>query len=29
MDVVQLKQTLNKIAPLYSATWNEIKYWLR
>ena len=26
MDIVQLKQTLNKIAPLYSATWNEIKY---
>lgn len=26
VDVVQLKQTLNKIAPLYSRTWNEIKY---
>ncbi len=26
VDVVQLKQTLNKIAPLYSATWNNIKY---
>lgn len=26
MDIVQLKQTLNKIAPLYSATWNQIKY---
>ena len=26
MDVVQLKETLNRIAPLYSGTWNEIKY---
>jgi hypothetical protein len=26
VDIVQLKQTLNKIAPLYSSTWNEIKY---
>ncbi|MEA1786348.1 DUF4835 family protein [Arenibacter sp. GZD96] len=26
VDIVQLKQTLNKIAPLYSSTWNQIKY---
>ncbi|RTE52528.1 DUF4835 family protein [Arenibacter aquaticus] len=26
VDIVQLKQTLNKIAPLYSSTWNDIKY---
>lgn len=26
VDVVQLKETLNNIAPLYSSTWNEIKY---
>ncbi len=26
VDVVQLKETLNAIAPLYSSTWNEIKY---
>lgn len=26
VDIVQLKQTLNKIAPLYSSTWNEIKF---
>ncbi len=26
MDVVQLKETLNRIAPLYSGTWNEIEY---
>ena len=26
VDVVQLKETLNRIAPLYSGTWNEIKY---
>lgn len=26
MDIIQLKETLNKIAPLYSSTWNEIKY---
>jgi hypothetical protein len=26
IDIVQLKETLNKIAPLYSGTWNEIKY---
>lgn len=25
VDLVQLKETLNKIAPLYSATWNQIK----
>lgn len=26
VDVVKLKETLNRIAPLYSTTWNEIKY---
>ncbi len=26
MDIVQLKETLNRIAPLYSSTWNEIQY---
>ncbi len=26
VDVVTLKETLNRIAPLYSSTWNEIKY---
>ena len=26
MDVVGLKETLNRIAPLYSRTWDEIKY---
>ncbi|PIB38145.1 DUF4835 family protein [Maribacter sp. 4G9] len=26
VDIVKLKETLNKIAPLYSSTWNEIKY---
>jgi len=26
VDVVKLKETLNNIAPLYSSTWNEIKY---
>ncbi len=26
VDIVQLKETLNKIAPLYSATWGNIKY---
>ena len=26
VDIVQLKETLNKVAPFYSATWNEIKY---
>lgn len=26
MDIVQLKETLTKIAPFYSNTWNEIKY---
>ncbi|MEO9893062.1 DUF4835 family protein [Aurantibacter sp.] len=25
-DVVSLKKTLNSIAPLYSSTWNDIKY---
>ncbi|MGB5437189.1 MAG: DUF4835 family protein, partial [Maribacter sp.] len=26
VDVIKLKETLNQIAPLYSNTWNEIKY---
>ena len=26
MDIVQLKETLTRIAPFYSNTWNEIKY---
>lgn len=26
VDIVQLKETLNKIAPLYSSTWNAITY---
>jgi hypothetical protein len=26
VDVVALKSTLNKVAPFYSSTWNEIKY---
>ncbi len=26
IDVVKLKETLNRIAPFYSNTWNEIKY---
>ncbi|WP_108422903.1 DUF4835 family protein [Flagellimonas amoyensis] len=26
VDVVKLKETLNKVAPFYSNTWNEIKY---
>ncbi|MBT9188539.1 MULTISPECIES: DUF4835 family protein [Zobellia] len=26
VDIVQLKETLNSIAPLYSSTWNDIKY---
>ena len=26
VDVVALKNTLNKVAPFYSSTWNEIKY---
>ncbi|MEJ1222155.1 type IX secretion system protein PorD [Sediminicola sp. 1XM1-17] len=26
MDVVQLKETLTRVAPFYSNTWNEIKY---
>ncbi|MEC7265281.1 MAG: DUF4835 family protein [Bacteroidota bacterium] len=26
VDMVKLKETLNKVAPFYSATWNEIKY---
>lgn len=26
VDIVKLKETLNKVAPFYSSTWNEIKY---
>lgn len=26
VDVVKLKETLNKVAPFYSSTWNEINY---
>ena len=26
VDIVQLKETLNRVAPLYSSTWNDIKY---
>lgn len=26
VDIVQLKETLNKVAPFYSSTWNEISY---
>lgn len=26
IDIVQLKETLNRVAPLYSSTWNDIKY---
>lgn len=26
VDVVTLKETLNRVAPFYSSTWNEIKY---
>ena len=26
IDIVQLKETLNRIAPFYSTTWNQIKY---
>jgi hypothetical protein len=26
VDVVQLKETLNKVAPFYSSPWNEINY---
>lgn len=26
MDIIKLKETLNKIAPFYSSTWNDIKY---
>lgn len=25
-DIVKLKETLNKVAPFYSSTWNQIKY---
>ncbi|WP_443089651.1 type IX secretion system protein PorD [Zeaxanthinibacter sp. PT1] len=26
VDIVQLKETLNRVAPFYSGTWNEINY---
>ncbi len=26
VDIVKLKETLNKVAPYYSSTWNDIKY---
>ena len=26
VDIVKLKETLNKVAPFYSSTWNEINY---
>jgi len=26
VDIVKLKETLNRIAPLYSSTWNDINY---
>ncbi len=26
VDIIKLKETLNSVAPLYSSTWNEIKY---
>lgn len=26
VDIVKLKETLNRVAPLYSSTWNDIKY---
>ncbi|MEE9363343.1 MAG: DUF4835 family protein [Cellulophaga sp.] len=26
VDIVKLKETLNKVAPYYSSTWNEIKF---
>ena len=26
VDIVKLKETLNKVAPFYSGTWNEINY---
>jgi len=26
VDIVQLKETLNRVAPFYSSTWNEISY---
>lgn len=26
IDIVKLKETLNRVAPFYSSTWNEIKY---
>jgi hypothetical protein len=26
VDIVKLKETLNKVAPFYSGTWNDISY---
>lgn len=26
VDIIKLKETLNKVAPFYSSTWNEIKF---
>ncbi|WP_298476506.1 DUF4835 family protein [uncultured Maribacter sp.] len=26
VDIIKLKETLNRVAPLYSSTWNDIKY---
>ncbi|WP_396589664.1 DUF4835 family protein [Allomuricauda sp. R78024] len=26
VDIIKLKETLNRVAPFYSSTWNEIKY---
>ena len=26
VDIVSLKETLNRVAPFYASTWNEIKY---
>jgi hypothetical protein len=26
VDIVKLKETLNRVAPFYSGTWNEIEY---
>ncbi|PKA96613.1 uncharacterized protein DUF4835 [Flavobacteriaceae bacterium MAR_2009_75] len=26
VDIIQLKETLNRVAPLYSSTWNDIQY---
>ncbi len=26
VDIVQLKETLNRVAPFYASTWNQITY---